>query len=176
MTGWTHELKELAKREYLDGKSASQVAKLLNTAHGCFFSRNAVISILNRQGVKRGANAAGVSSALSGRLSHFKAPPVPRARKVAPVPKAGPAMAATPLPRPASISADPLRLTLTQLGARQCRWPVEESPNGQHLFCGRGRSGEGPYCPAHARIAYDPAGTAQSNRKAERSIARWAAE
>lgn len=45
-----------------------------------------------------------------------------------------------------------LRVPLGTLGARQCRWPVEEigrDITGRHLFCGRSTGFGQVYCAEH---------------------------
>jgi hypothetical protein len=52
MSVWTQELCDEAKRIYVvDGYSASVTARIINTAHGTTFSRNAVIGKLARLGI-----------------------------------------------------------------------------------------------------------------------------
>lgn len=53
--------------------------------------------------------------------------------------------------RPEPALPGQLRVPLGNLGACQCRWPVEEAPhvNGRHLFCGLPTGFGQMYCAAH---------------------------
>lgn len=48
-----------------------------------------------------------------------------------------------------------LLVPMGNLGANQCRWPVEEDRNvtGGHLFCGRRTDGDS-YCAEHRKLAH----------------------
>lgn len=146
--GWTDERVELLKKLWLDGLSASQIAKQLGGV-----TRNAVIGKVHRLG-------------LSGRATPSKpARPVfkaPRpARPVASVPSAPrriaepAATAAAPAPRRFEIEA-PGSATVLTLGAHMCKWPIGDPASDNFTFCGR-RSSDGPYCDDHAAVAYQPA-------------------
>jgi len=166
--GWTDERVELLKRLWLDGLSASQIAKQLGGV-----TRNAVIGKVHRLG-------------LSGRATPSKParpvfkPPRP-ARPVAAAPSAPrriaepvPAVAATP-PRPMRYEAEaPGSATVLTLGAHMCKWPIGDPSSDNFTFCGR-RSGEGPYCLEHAQVAYQPVQTKKRSGATElaRSLRRY---
>jgi len=160
--GWTDERVETLKKLWLDGLSASQIAKQLGGV-----TRNAVIGKVHRLG-------------LSGRAAPsqparpvFKAPrparpaatTVPIARRAAPtaepppvVSVAEPASAATALaPRVEERGV----ATVLTLGAHMCKWPIGDPSSDEFSFCGRRSSEDGPYCIEHARVAYQP----QQNKK-----------
>ena len=146
--GWTDERVETLKKLWLDGLSASQIAKQLGGV-----TRNAVIGKVHRLG-------------LSGRAapSHpsrpaFKAPRPPRpmtspaVRTRALEPRAHHA----PAPRPAAPYIDlPGTATVLTLGAHMCKWPIGDPSSDDFTFCGRRAGEEGPYCIDHARVAYQP--------------------
>ena len=144
--GWTDERVELLKKLWLDGLSASQIAKQLGGV-----TRNAVIGKVHRLG-------------LSGRAAPsqparpvFKAPRAPRPPS-APTPRRieGHALAqAQPAPQPVYYPDEPGSATVLTLGAHMCKWPIGDPATDSFTFCGR-RSGEGPYCVEHARVAYQP--------------------
>ena len=57
---------------------------------------------------------------------------------------------------PAAYDSASRRVPLERLGAG-CKWPVNDAAKGEaHLFCGQGRSGDGPYCAHHAARARRP--------------------
>ena len=145
--GWTDERVETLKKLWLDGLSASQIAKQLGGV-----TRNAVIGKVHRLG-------------LSGRAapSHpsrptFKTPrpprpismPAPRARAVEPRAHVVPAVRTTP------FVELPGTATVLTLGAHMCKWPIGDPSSDDFTFCGRRSATEGPYCVEHARVAYQP--------------------
>jgi GcrA cell cycle regulator len=158
--GWTDERVEVLKKLWLDGLSASQIAKQLGGV-----TRNAVIGKVHRLG-------------LSGRAAPsqparpvFKAPrparPVsttPSAPRRLAEPVAATVAAAAPAPTaavPALRPEEPGSATVLTLGAHMCKWPIGDPSTEAFTFCGR-RASEGPYCGEHARVAYQPA---QSGKK-----------
>ena len=163
--GWTDERVEILKKLWLDGLSASQIAKQLGGV-----TRNAVIGKVHRLG-------------LSGRAapSHpsrpaFKAPrpprpmtlPTPRPRAVEPRAHHVPAV------RPAPFVDLPGTATVLTLGAHMCKWPIGDPATDNFTFCGR-RAGDGPYCVEHARVAYQPQQTRKRTGPTElaRSLRRY---
>ncbi|HWA60114.1 MAG TPA: GcrA family cell cycle regulator [Caulobacteraceae bacterium] len=165
--GWTDERVETLKKLWLDGLSASQIAKHLGGV-----TRNAVIGKVHRLG-------------LSGRAAPsqptrpvFKAPrparPVvtaqPSARRAA-----EPVVAAAPVPRPPVYVEEPGTATVLTLGAHMCKWPIGDPSTDNFTFCGR-RASEGPYCVEHARVAYQPQQTGKKKTSANelaRSLRRY---
>jgi GcrA cell cycle regulator len=165
--GWTDERVETLKKLWLDGLSASQIAKHLGGV-----TRNAVIGKVHRLG-------------LSGRAAPsqptrpvFKAP-----RPARPVVAAQPAprrmveqtaVVAVAAPRPPAWIEEPGTATVLTLGAHMCKWPIGDPSTDSFTFCGR-RSADGPYCVEHARIAYQPAQTKKKSSANElaRSLRRY---
>ncbi len=142
--GWTEERVELLKKLWLDGLSASQIAKQLGGV-----TRNAVIGKVHRLG-------------LSGRAAPsqparpvFKAPRAPRPAMAAPAPRRldTPMMAA---PQPLYRPEEPGTATVLTLGAHMCKWPIGDPSTDGFTFCGRRMGDDGPYCIEHARVAYQP--------------------
>ena len=143
--GWTEERVEILKKLWLDGLSASQIAKQLGGV-----TRNAVIGKVHRLG-------------LSGRAAPsqparpvFKAPRPARPAAPAPAPRrlVAEALAPMPAPRPISYVEEPGSATVLTLGAHMCKWPIGDPSTDGFTFCGRRNGGDGPYCVEHARVAY----------------------
>ena len=143
---WTDERVGTLKKLWLDGLSASQIAKQLGGV-----TRNAVIGKVHRLG-------------LSGRAA-----PSQPARTVfkAPRPARPVAAPASPIIRRAEAVAPQLPVyvreespglaTVLTLGAHMCKWPIDDPSSDSFTFCGRRTGGdEGPYCREHANIAYQP--------------------
>ncbi len=156
---WTDERVELLRKLWLEGLSASQIAREL--ANG--ISRNAVIGKVHRLG-------------MSGRVK-TAAPTLARARpKVArpavhpaleqPIMRGNTALAIRPQPTAAILSAPeedvviPMSemVTILDLKESMCRWPMGDPATGEFRFCGakKGANQSGPYCTYHSRIAYQP--------------------
>ena len=161
---WTDDRVDVLRKLWLDGLSASQIAKQL----GDGVTRNAVIGKVHRLG-------------LSGRAAPsqparpvFKAPrPARPAATAAPVrrPAAAPPACLPPsLPPslPVQAVAQPSAVlplyaceevgsaTVLTLGAHMCKWPIGDPSTDGFSFCGRRTGEDGPYCGEHARVAYQP--------------------
>jgi GcrA cell cycle regulator len=146
--GWTDERVETLKKLWLDGLSASQIAKQLGGV-----TRNAVIGKVHRLGLS------GRATPSQPQRTVFKAPRAPRpAVSVAPAPR----RAIEPSSIPAAqaiqpyISEEPGTATVLTLGAHMCKWPIGDPSSDGFTFCGRRSEREGPYCTEHARVAYQP--------------------
>ena len=145
--GWTEERVEVLKKLWLDGFSASQIAKQL----GGGLTRNAVIGKVHRLGLS------GRAVPSQPQRPVFKA--TRPARPVAPVTPA--AMARRPEPAPSVVETPPAvfaceetgSATVLTLGSHMCKWPIGDPSSEGFSFCGRASS-EGPYCVQHARVAY----------------------
>jgi len=163
--GWTDERVETLRKLWLEGLSASQIAKQLGGV-----TRNAVIGKVHRLG-------------LSGRAapSHpsrqtFKAPRPPRpVTAPAPRPRAIEPRPAAAAPRPAPFVELPGTATVLTLGAHMCKWPIGDPSSRDFTFCGRRASEERPYCADHARLAYQPPQGKKKSSVAEltRSLRRY---
>lgn len=175
--GWTDERVDVLKKLWLDGLSASQIAKQLGGV-----TRNAVIGKVHRLG-------------LSGRAAPsqparpvFKAPrPArPAATTVPSAPRrvAEPVAATAAVASPAPVAAAPTHImrveepgsaTVLTLGAHMCKWPIGDPSSDEFTFCGR-RASEGVYCVDHARVAYQPAQTGKKKagpNELARSLRRY---
>ena len=154
--GWTDERVETLKKLWLDGLSASQIAKQLGGV-----TRNAVIGKVHRLGLS------GRAAPSQPARPTFKAPrparpaattvPAPR-RAAPPQPKeAAPVVAHAPPPPPAAPRLEERGVaTVLTLGAHMCKWPIGDPASDEFSFCGRRSADDGPYCVEHARVAYQP--------------------
>jgi len=170
--GWTDERVDVLKKLWLDGLSASQIAKQLGGV-----TRNAVIGKVHRLG-------------LSGRAAPsqparpvFKAPRPARPisttpsapRRLAEPSATAPAASPAPAPVPALRIEEPGSATVLTLGAHMCKWPIGDPSSDEFTFCGR-RASESPYCVEHARVAYQPAQTGKKKtgpNELARSLRRY---
>ena len=153
--GWTEERVATLKKLWLDGLSASQIAKQLGGV-----TRNAVIGKVHRLGLS------GRATPSQPARTTFKAPRPPRPAPAQPMIARRPVeqptaqtTASTPVPvapRPVFRMEEPGSATVLTLGAHMCKWPIGDPSSDNFTFCGR-RSDDGtPYCLEHARIAYQP--------------------
>jgi GcrA cell cycle regulator len=158
--GWTDERVEVLKKLWLDGLSASQIAKQL----GGGVTRNAVIGKVHRLGLSgRAAPSQPV------RAPALRTPRAPRPVAAAPVRRDTPSIP-TPPPAPRYYVTDtPGTATVLTLGAHMCKWPIGDPSSDGFSFCGA-RASEGPYCVNHAQVAYQPA--QKKGRSAASELAR----
>jgi len=142
--GWTDERVAVLKKLWLEGLSASQIAKQLGGV-----TRNAVIGKVHRLG-------------LSGRATPSQpSRPVFRPTRPRPAAPVAPRRVAEAAPRPQTPPPAPYvemegTATVLTLGAHMCKWPIGDPSTDDFSFCGRRAGGEGPYCVEHARVAYQP--------------------
>ncbi len=146
--GWTDERVETLKKLWLDGLSASQIAKQLGGV-----TRNAVIGKVHRLGLS------GRATPSQPQRTVFKAPRAPRpavsaSSAAAPRRAIEPSMPSQPI-QP-YIAEEPGTATVLTLGAHMCKWPIGDPSSDGFTFCGRRSDREGPYCQDHARVAYQP--------------------
>jgi GcrA cell cycle regulator len=140
MIEWTEERIALLKKLWAEGLSASEVARRFDGA-----TRNSVIGKVHRLG-------------LGGRVVQRAPKPVgPRGRRRAQAPR--PAWMSAPYTDARPL--EPIKLddgrsaTLLSLNERLCKFPIGDPNATDFAFCGRDVAC-GPYCAAHARLAYRP--------------------
>jgi len=163
--GWTDERVETLKKLWLDGLSASQIAKHLGGV-----TRNAVIGKVHRLGLS------GRAAPSQPSRPAFKAPRPPRPVVHQPVARrVAEHHAPAPSQRPANFVEEPGTATVLTLGAHMCKWPIGDPATDNFSFCGRRSADEGPYCVEHARVAYQPPQAKKKSTASElaRSLRRY---
>ena len=165
--GWTDERVEVLKKLWLEGLSASQIAKQLGGV-----TRNAVIGKVHRLGLS------GRATPSQPMRPAFRAPRPPRPVMSGPTHRRADAPrpdAARLAPRPIPYIEQPGTATVLTLGAHMCKWPIGDPATSEFTFCGRRAGDEGPYCIEHARIAYQPPQTKKKSSATElaRSLRRY---
>lgn len=137
-TDWTNERVERLRALWLEGHSASAIARTL----GDGATRSAVLGKLHRLGVRRPVAATPRHAAAPSKPARL-APP--KRRSAAPRAQPG---------RP-TVSPEPLTPLATLLSVRQggCRWPCGEPGSNGLPVCGRPVS-RGAYCACHAAVSY----------------------
>ena len=149
--GWTEDRVGALKKLWLEGQSASQIAKQL----GGGVTRNAVIGKVHRLGLS-GRAAPSQPARATFRPSRPRPAAQPTQAPSAPrrIEAVQPRAAAAPSV-PAPMPDLPGTATVMTLGAHMCKWPIGDPSSNEFSFCGR-RSSEGVYCVEHARVAYQP--------------------
>lgn len=130
---WTEEETKLAIELWKEGQSASQIARRLIRR-----SRNAVISLLYRNGLTSAHGGAGKNV----KKAHFRKPSV-----LADFP-------VEPLPAEDTLPAN--LIALVDLEPHQCKWIYGDPKTSQSGCCGKQQVIGLPYCIDHARRAYRP--------------------
>ena len=146
--GWSEDRVTTLKKLWLEGLSASQIAKQLGGV-----TRNAVIGKVHRLGLSGRATPSQPSRPV------FKAPrPARPAATMQPHHHAPRRMEHTThvAPRPDNYVEEPGSATVLTLGAHMCKWPIGDPSTDGFTFCGRRMGDDGPYCVEHARVAYQP--------------------
>ncbi len=138
---WTDDRVSLLKKLWGEGKSAAEIAKAL----GGGVTRNAVIGKAHRL-------------KLSNRLS-----PIQQNRRISSASSPRPPREPSHISRVAPaqnnrkiIEADIkiIGVKMLDLKERMCRWPVGDPKDADFKFCGCEGVAGLPYCPGHARLAY----------------------
>ncbi|MEJ0062318.1 MAG: GcrA family cell cycle regulator [Alphaproteobacteria bacterium] len=157
---WTEQKIQMLRDMWGNGFSASDIAKRLGG-----LTRNAVIGKAHRL-------------KLSGRPSPIrredetapKATGMVRARAPKKIMmRPGPSMPPPPPPAPVAIvkrSAEAMKSAVAPIKTteRQCRWPYGDPRSQDFKFCGCHTVEGLPYCPDHARAAYQNFGRGRGKR------------
>ncbi|MCF3933923.1 GcrA cell cycle regulator [Acuticoccus sp. M5D2P5] len=171
---WTDERIEVLRKLWAEGHSASQIATTLGGV-----SRNAVIGKIHRLGLSgrvkatkpRGSTRQRTNPAPAATpASTPSAAVIARAKPQAAQPRAmavgstvvkvvereAPAALMAQLPREEPADIVPLhgKMTLLDLGASCCRWPIGDPSDSGFRFCGARTEAGAVYCSAHADIAF----------------------
>lgn len=144
-SGWSETRVTTLSQLWLDGLSASQIARQLGGV-----TRNAVIGKVHRLGLSGRAAASAPS-----RTPRTATPRPKRPRRVAaaaPALRKPPVQAYAPAPEGPGLIGD-----MAQLGAHACKWPIGDPKVADFSFCGR--QADGRYCAAHEQRGVRP-GTA----------------
>ena len=152
---WTDERIEVLRKLWAEGMSAAQIASSLGGV-----TRNAVIGKIHRLGLS-GRVKAPQGRAIRARSTPIAAPPKPvaaprvmAAGAVAVKVVEEPEVEAQPLPQPAEVVSITDGMTLMDLSASTCRWPVGDPSDPAFRFCGARAPNGDTYCRAHSEQAF----------------------
>lgn len=161
---WTDARNERLKDLWPDAKtSATNIAEILNrefpeeqqVSRSAVLGRASRLNLQKRREVGRAeAVANGGSAAPRARTSSRPTMDFKRRRsanvvQLPPFPFRGDPTPAEPEPR---------HVTLLELNADTCRWPIGDPHSRDFYFCGAVPEIDRAYCPFHCRIAYQPRG------------------
>ena len=184
---WTDERVEILKNLWVEGQSASFIAKQLGSV-----TRNAVIGKVHRLGLSNRSSGPPAKAALKEKTAPDQekasikvkievekkpdlvpalAKPIPRPKLII---KAGQPL--PPQPSANEISPEALatvrevekkakKLSVMELTERTCKWPVGDPATEDFWFCGLTAQAGKPYCEAHVSVAFQPMSTRRDRRR-----------
>lgn len=155
---WTEDRVTVLKKLWAEGHSASQIAKQLGGV-----TRNAVIGKVHRLGLSGRATPSRPVKR-PPRLARPKPRVMPDGSVKTPTPSVPERAEALKLSEASAMIAamPPLELSdgepasILTIRDSMCKWPIGDPADPKFAFCGR-KSGEGPYCTEHAKLAFQPA-------------------
>ncbi len=157
---WTSDRIDLLIRLWRDGKTAVEIASRLGG-----LSRSAVLGKIFRLRLGPAEAEAGSAAAPKPNGKRGRPPRPPGARRSALAPPDAPSDALTRRRGAAArqharppAAANARGLSLMELTNHSCRWPIGIPGRNDFYFCGTGEADleRGmPYCPLHARRAYN---------------------
>jgi GcrA cell cycle regulator len=168
---WTDERVDQLKKLWLDGLSASQIAQELGGV-----TRNAVIGKVHRLGLSGRAKTASHTSISRQKRSNGAAFNQKPARTIQRQLSNGQIKLVSPAERFSASTAEemtppvPLKLLLTELTERTCKWPIGDPQAEDFHFCGTASREGAPYCLFHSKLAYQPVTDRRRDRKVEGSF------
>jgi GcrA cell cycle regulator len=140
--GWSDAAVETLKALWRDPDlSAALIARRLGV------TRNAVLGKIHRLGLSEPRAPKPPASRLPSTRGRR-----PRTRKAV-APPSRSRWASPPCDARSLDAGPPLVARLEDLPRRACHWPVGDPQASDFAFCGRS-AGKGPYCTAHAAVAY----------------------
>jgi GcrA cell cycle regulator len=190
---WTDDRVEILKKLWIEGQSASQIAKELGGV-----TRNAVIGKVHRLGLSNRATSSSSSKSdtksktsvksmsdtkrVSNKTSASKvtsanSPSEPRSNVTSlrrqiipagqPLPPQPSANEISPeaLARVSEIEKKAKKISLLELTERTCKWPVGDPATEEFWFCGLPSQAGKPYCEAHVGVAFQPMSQRRDRRR-----------
>ena len=190
---WTDDRVEILKKLWVEGQSASQIAKELGGV-----TRNAVIGKVHRLGLSNRATSSSSSKSdtksktsvksmsdtkrVSNKTSTSKvtsanSPSEPRSNVTSlrrqiipagqPLPPKPSANEISPeaLARVSEIEKKAKKISLLELTERTCKWPVGDPATEEFWFCGLPSQAGKPYCEAHVGVAFQPMSQRRDRRR-----------
>jgi GcrA cell cycle regulator len=167
---WTDERVELLRKLWLEGLSASQIAREL--ANG--ISRNAVIGKVHRLGMSGRIKAAAPVAArprtkVTRHTGYQRAGTAMVRGNTALAIRSRPVEAILPAPEEDVVIPMSEMVTIMDLKESMCRWPMGDPVSSEFRYCGakKGATQTGSYCSFHSRVAYQPLPDRRRDRRAQ---------
>lgn len=151
---WTEDRVSLLTKLWGEGHTAAEIAKQLGGV-----TRNAVIGKAHRLKLSNRVSPIQQNKKVSPKTAankNEKSPKVVEKAKAPRVKKAVSTPAAPVLPEEPIEQRDDL-YSLMELKPRMCRWPCGDPKEEGFGFCGHNAMAGLPYCPEHAKMAYQAA-------------------
>lgn len=149
---WTDDRVEMLKKLWMEGLSASQIARQMGGV-----TRNAVIGKVHRLGLSGRAGPARVSTArvaTSTNRARTSRPSVAGGKMAYNEADALPEIAPAPPPEPILSAKE--RASVLNLTEHTCKWPIGDPGSKNFHFCGARSKPGNPYCEVHVTQAYQP--------------------
>lgn len=166
---WTDDRVKQLTKLWADGLSASQIAAELGGV-----TRNAVIGKVHRLGLSGRVKSPGQSSAVRAkrqpRANNFGSKPqrsTQRALNNTQIKVNGRADRLPEIAVEDLAAPEAMKLALTELTDRTCKWPTGDPATDDFYFCGHSAQESSPYCEYHARLAYQP----MADRRRDKRVA-----
>ena len=190
---WTDDRVEILKKLWVEGQSASQIAKELGGV-----TRNAVIGKVHRLGLSNRATSSSSSKSATksktsvksmsdtkrvsnktsaSKVTSANSPSEPRSNVTSlrrqiipagqPLPPQPSANEISPeaLARVSEIEKKAKKISLLELTERTCKWPVGDPATEEFWFCGLPSQAGKPYCEAHVGVAFQPMSQRRDRRR-----------
>lgn len=190
---WTDDRVEILKKLWVEGQSASQIAKELGGV-----TRNAVIGKVHRLGLSNRATSSSSSKSDTKSKTSIKSMPdtkrvsnktstskvtsanspseprsnvtslrrqiIPAGQPLPPQPSAN-EISPEALARVSEIEKKAKKISLLELTERTCKWPVGDPATEEFWFCGLPSQAGKPYCEAHVGVAFQPMSQRRDRRR-----------
>lgn len=141
-TNWTQEKRDRVIALYLEGHTYRQIAQIFGVSES---SISGVMGRMRLASEGKEIKAARVKKAIPKREK--------RVRRSYGWQSTGPRNTKVKIPSTAYPAPDSIGVSMTDLRAFQCRWPINDAkPGEEHLFCGA-KAFTGSYCPHHAEMS-----------------------
>lgn len=153
---WSDERVEILKKLWVDGLSASQIAKQLGGV-----TRNAVIGKVHRLGLAgRAAPSRPIKRVLRPRPTLVTETPDIEIKPIVGETKSKPNTNENWTPHNHKHEIAPRRdgvlIGVLDLAPNMCKWPIGDPTDAEFGFCGAKSHASWPYCEEHGMIAYQP--------------------
>lgn len=151
---WADKVTETLRGLWPEGKSASEIAKILNLQFGLTLTRSSIIGKAHRLSLPRRGDTRMISRAPRPgngvrTLSVHRTPAQKAAAVAAAKSKPAPALPVVLVPLEPMVQPDGSVMSLLSLTKRSCRAPIGDPHEPGFAFCGR-EATNGSYCSGHA--------------------------